>query len=177
MVPALKKMLGDLYIKDQERAGDRPMPEFAIRSVRVGDKPPTGWSTAKRNIDLLAAKVRAKDQDVDIDGMTDAEILERFKIPNWRFHDIRRVVATYVREAGASREGAKWMLGHADRSVTSIYLGAYLKQRFMGAPPAPQPRPDLEEMETWVKRSEKGLKPTAPSPEDRAKNGERRRPE
>ncbi len=97
------------------------MPEYAIRPVRVGDKPPSGWSTAKKDIDLLAAKVRAKDQDVDIEGMTDAGINERFGITNWRFHDIRRVVATYVREAGASREGAKWMLGHADRSVTSIY--------------------------------------------------------
>ena len=65
--------------------------------------------------------MRAEDQGVDIDGMTDAEILDRFEIPNWRLHDIRRVVATNVREAGASREGAKSMLGHADTSVTSIY--------------------------------------------------------
>ena len=53
--------------------------------------------------------------------MPDDEIRDRFEIPDWRLHDIRRVVATQVREAGASREGAKWMLGHTDRSVTAIY--------------------------------------------------------
>lgn len=121
LVPALKDMLGELYANDRERVGDAQMFEYVFRSGRVGDNPLAGWSWAKTDIDLLAAKVRAEEQGVDIDALTDAEILERFEIPNWRFHDIRRVVATYVREAGASREGAKWMLGHADRSVTSIY--------------------------------------------------------
>jgi serine/threonine-protein kinase len=71
----------------------------------------------------------------------------------------------------------EYYMYHDRYGPTNQALGAYLKQRFMGAPPAPQPRPDLEEMETWVKRSEKGLKRTAPSPEDPAKNEERRRPE
>ena len=71
----------------------------------------------------------------------------------------------------------EYYMYHDRYGPTNQALGAYLKQRFMGAPPAPQPRPDLEEMETWVKRSEKGLKPTASSPEDPATNGERRRPE
>ena len=95
--------------------------EYAIRSGRVGDKPPSGWSKAKKGLDLAAARVRAADQGADIDGLADAEILKRFEIPNWRLHDIRRVVATSVREAGATREGAMQILGHVDRSVTSLY--------------------------------------------------------
>lgn len=121
MVPALKDMLSDLHAKDRESAGNRPMPKHAIRSGRVGDKPPSGWSRAKKDIDLAAAKVRAQEQDIDIEGMADDEIRDRYGLPDWRLHDIRRVVATQVREAGASREGAKWMLGHTDRSVTAIY--------------------------------------------------------
>ena len=39
MVPPLKNILAELFAKDQERAGDGPMPEYAIRSVRVWNKP------------------------------------------------------------------------------------------------------------------------------------------
>ena len=121
LVPALKDMLAELHAEDRKRVGTGPMFEHVHRSGRVGDKPPSGWSRAKKDLDLAAARVRAADQGADIDGLADAEILKRFKIPNWRLHDIRRVVATSVREAGATREGAKRMLGHVDRSVTSLY--------------------------------------------------------
>jgi len=121
LVPTLKDILAELHAEDRERVGTGPMFEYVIRSGRVGDKPPSGWSKAKKGLDLAAARVRAADQDADIDGLADAEILKRFEIPDWRFHDIRRLVATSVREAGATREGTKQILGHVDRSVTSLY--------------------------------------------------------
>ena len=117
----MKEILSQLYARDRERAGKYPMPKHAIRSSRSRDKPVSGWSKSKRQIDLLAAKVRTTDDGVDPATMTDAEILEKYGIQGWKLHDIRRSLATHIRKEGASREATKWILGHVDGSITAIY--------------------------------------------------------
>ena len=121
MSPPVKEILSELHARDRERAGKYPMPKYAIRSSRNHDKPVSGWSKSKRQIDLLAAKVRTTDDGVDPATMTDDEILEKYGIKGWKLHDIRRSLATHIRKEGASREATKWILGHVDGSVTAIY--------------------------------------------------------
>ena len=62
-----------------------------------GAKPISGFSKLKKKIDLIS-------------GVTD-----------WRFHDIRRGLATHLEDCGVDRFYVERVLTHKDRSVTGIY--------------------------------------------------------
>ena len=68
-----------------------------IVSTTKGLKPISGFSKLKKKIDALS-------------GVTD-----------WRFHDIRRGLATYLEDNGIDRFYIERILTHKDRSVTGIY--------------------------------------------------------
>lgn len=120
LTPAAMELLGARYETDKPKAG-ASMPEHIFRSGRSGDRPMSGYSKFKERIDLLVAKARAKDDNADIRELSDEAILEAYRLPDWRFHDIRRTSATYMRQGGADRLTVQKILGHADSSVTSIY--------------------------------------------------------
>ena len=66
-------------------------------STTYGQKPISGFSKLKKKIDSLA-------------GITD-----------WRFHDIRRGIATHFEDNGVDRFYVERLLTHKDNSVTGIY--------------------------------------------------------
>ena len=51
-------------------------------------------------------------------------------VKNWRFHDIRRGIATALEDVGIDRFHVERILGHKDTSVTSIYARSdHIKQK------------------------------------------------
>ena len=71
--------------------------EFLIKTGRTGDKPVNGFSKAKAQMDRLS-------------GVTD-----------WKFHDLRRTVATNLSKLGVDRFLIQRIINHSDKSVTAIY--------------------------------------------------------
>jgi integrase len=63
------------------------------------NRPLSGWSKAKARIDALCSE----------------------PIPNWRFHDLRRTMATNMRSIGVDRLVVSKLLNHAEAGITRIY--------------------------------------------------------
>ena len=70
---------------------------YLIRSGRKGDSPVNGFSKAKLQIDRLS-------------GLAD-----------WKFHDIRRTVATNLTKLGVDRLILQKIINHSESGVTQIY--------------------------------------------------------
>ena len=70
--------------------------EFIVSNTD-GVKPISGFSKLKRKVDELSG------------------------VQNWRFHDIRRGIATHLEDNGVDRFYVERVLTHKDRSVTGIY--------------------------------------------------------
>jgi integrase len=68
--------------------------EHVFRSSKL-DRPPQGWSQAKRRVNT--------------------------NIPAWRLHDLRRTFATHLRSLGVDRLVVSKLLNHAEAGVTKIY--------------------------------------------------------
>ena len=80
--------------------------EFLIKTGRTGDKPVNGFSKAKVQLDLMS-------------GVTD-----------WKFHDIRRTVATNLSKLGVDRFLLQRIVNHTDSGVTAIYdRYSYLEEK------------------------------------------------
>ena len=80
--------------------------EFLIKTGRTGDKPVNGFSKAKVQLDRLS-------------GVTD-----------WKFHDIRRTIATNLSKLGVDRFLLQRVMNHTDKSVTKIYdRYSYLEEK------------------------------------------------
>ena len=71
--------------------------EHLLRSGRNGDAPINGFSKAKVQMDKLSG------------------------IDDWKFHDIRRTVATNLSKLGTDRFIIQKIINHSDGSVTAIY--------------------------------------------------------
>ena len=71
--------------------------DYLFTSGRIGDNPINGFSKAKANLNKLS------------------------KVSDWKFHDIRRTVATNLSKMGCNRMLIKRILNHADGDVTAIY--------------------------------------------------------
>jgi integrase len=63
------------------------------------NRPLQGWSKVKIGIDALCAE----------------------QIPDWRFHDLRRTMATHMRSIGIDRLVVSKLLNHAEGGITRIY--------------------------------------------------------
>ncbi len=71
--------------------------EFLIKTGRTGDKPVNGYSKAKVQLDRLS------------------------DVTDWKFHDIRRTVATNLSKLGVDRFLLQKIVNHTDSGVTAIY--------------------------------------------------------
>lgn len=71
------------------------------------DRPISGYSKAKADLDTMVAKARTAD--------------ELPPIAPWTIHDLRRTVGTGLGKLGISRFVISRVLNHADNSVTGIY--------------------------------------------------------
>ena len=71
--------------------------EYLLRSGRNGDAPINGFSKAKAQMDKLSG------------------------VDDWKFHDIRRTVATNLSKLGTDRFIIQKIINHSDGSVTAIY--------------------------------------------------------
>ena len=87
------------------------------------DAPPvpvSGWSRLKTRLDLIIAEAAAKAVDETLD-------MERHGLPAWTLHDIRRSVATHLRDEAvmgddrADRLTISKILNHAEGGMTRIY--------------------------------------------------------
>ena len=56
-------------------------------------------------------------------------ITQRAEIKDFRIHDIRRTIATYVSDGGANTLVVKDILGHANSDVTAVYARTKLKTK------------------------------------------------
>jgi len=70
---------------------------FLIKSGRNGDRPVNGFSKAKLQMDCLSG------------------------VENWKFHDLRRTVATNLTKLGIDRLILQKIINHSERGVTQIY--------------------------------------------------------
>lgn len=70
---------------------------FLIKSGRNGDNPVNGFSKAKLQMDRLSG------------------------VENWKFHDLRRTVATNLTKLGIDRLILQKIINHSERGVTQIY--------------------------------------------------------
>ena len=70
---------------------------FLIKSGRNGDRPVNGFSKAKLQMDRLSG------------------------VQNWKFHDLRRTVATNLTKLGIDRLILQKIINHSERGVTQIY--------------------------------------------------------
>ena len=80
--------------------------EFLIKTGRTGDKPVNGFSKAKAQLDRLSG------------------------VQDWKFHDIRRTVATNLSKLGVDRFLLQRIVNHTDSGVTAIYDSySYLEEK------------------------------------------------
>ena len=70
---------------------------YVFSSGRVGDRPISGFGKAKLRIDALS------------------------KVEGWTLHDLRRTVATGMRELGVDRLTVSKVLNHSESGVTKVY--------------------------------------------------------
>jgi integrase len=98
------------------------------RGAKKGEKvdtkalpvPVSGWSRVKDRIDRLIAEARAKELNEPVD-------LGRHGLAHWTLHDIRRSVATHLRDCEAmggdrvERLTVSKILNHAEGGMTRIY--------------------------------------------------------
>jgi integrase len=82
--------------------------------------PVSGWSRMKDRLDLIIANAAAKAADEPLD-------LEKHALPHWTLHDLRRSVATHLRDgevmgkARVDRLTISKILNHAEGGMTRLY--------------------------------------------------------
>lgn len=93
----------------KERAHEVPLSKALVKTIaeqdRLGD-----WVFMARPTGPINPGSRLKKR-----------LSGRMGFDDWRFHDIRRTAATFMRETGADRFTVERVLGHADHSVTAVY--------------------------------------------------------
>lgn len=92
-----------------ERDGDEEKPGPFVFSTTGGRKPIAGFSKSKTALDKAIAKWWT-------------ENIERDPMEPWRLHDLRRTVASYIRELGFSRDVADAVLAHKLTGITGTYV-------------------------------------------------------
>jgi len=87
-------------------------PRGGLVITSTGETPVSGFSKAKRRIDMLLATAAANA------GSKDHEI------PHWRVHDLRRTVATGLQRLGVRFEVTEAVLNHSGRAKSGV-AGVY----------------------------------------------------
>jgi len=130
-------------IKELPKLGDSPLLfTTGKRAAKKGEKvdpkappaPVSGWSRMKDRLDWIIAEQAAQAADDPAlkseSGPTKeerAEILTKYGLPDWTLHDLRRSVATHLRDAdvmGAARADrltVSKILNHAEGGMTRLY--------------------------------------------------------
>lgn len=107
---------GDLVFTTGKRAA--PKGERIDRAAPPA--PVAGWSRMKDRLDRIIAEAAAKAADEPLD-------LDRHGLPAWTLHDLRRSVATHLRdeqvmgEARVERLTVSKILNHAEGGMTRLY--------------------------------------------------------
>jgi integrase len=78
-----------------------------VFSSTEGERPFSGFSKAKRQLDKAIAKVREQG--------------DREPMPPWRLHDLRRTARSLLSRAGVSSDHAERCLGHIITGVRGVY--------------------------------------------------------
>lgn len=128
LVPLSPRALS--ILNDVPRIGSPPTLAFTTgrRAAKKGEKvdreappaPVSGWSRLKTRLDLIIAEKAAEDADEPLD-------MKRHALPDWTLHDIRRSVATHLRDESvmgddrADRLTISKLLNHAEGGMTQIY--------------------------------------------------------
>lgn len=117
-------------IESLPKMGDPPKLLFTTgkRAAKKGEKidpkappaPVSGWSRMKARLDRIIAEQAAKAADEPLD-------LEKHSLPPWTLHDIRRSVATHLRDGDVmgddrvERLTVSKILNHAEGGMTRLY--------------------------------------------------------
>jgi integrase len=95
-------------VRGIKRSGD-----YIFTTQAKGDRPISGFSKAKRAVDLEIDKI--------VDRLA-AERDENYRpIPEWRVHDLRRTCGTGMARLGVDSTTISRILNHAEGGVTKIY--------------------------------------------------------
>lgn len=86
--------------------------EHVFASGQTDDRPPSGFSKAKRRLDGEMQRLAEEES-----GSAAAAV----QITPWRVHDLRRTAATRMRELGVDRLTVSKVLNHREAGVTRIY--------------------------------------------------------
>lgn len=82
--------------------------------------PVSGWSRMKDRLDKIIAEAAAKEAEEPLD-------MERHGLAEWTLHDLRRSVATHLRDADVMGEArvdrltVSKILNHAEGGMTRLY--------------------------------------------------------
>ena len=88
-----------VVVKDEKSGKSNPSPYVF---TTTGKTPISGWSRIKDTIDENLA-------------------VNKTKIEDWRYHDLRRTVSTNLGDLGYHDEDIAMLLNHQSRGVTAIY--------------------------------------------------------
>lgn len=121
--------LAQSILEDAPRIGDKPTLIFTTGRRRgksndgdtLAPAAVSGWSRMKRRLDRITAEMAAEAAEEELD-------LTRHGIPGWTLHDIRRSVATHMRDEAAMGAGkaverltVSKILNHSEGGMTRIY--------------------------------------------------------
>ena len=93
------------------------LPRFGgpyVFSSTSGQRPVSGFSKAKRQIDKAVAKAVAKEADEELD-------LEKHSLPDWRLHDLRRTCRTGMAALGVPEIVSEKVLNHQPAVLARTY--------------------------------------------------------
>lgn len=97
-----------------DEAGIKAWPKAGLVFTTTGKTPVSGHSRAKDRLDLLILKALRKEAQ-EAGGDPDDVTME-----DWRFHDLRRTLATGLQRFGISREVTEAVLNHVSGSISGI---------------------------------------------------------
>lgn len=97
-----------------DRGGDPDRPLFGGGRDGFG-----GFGTAKKALDRRIATAPAREAGFAAEVLEPRE-LDRFALPPWRLHDLRRSIASHLAELGVAPHVIAHLLGHADPTTARI---------------------------------------------------------
>lgn len=120
--PAALTLLDDISACQRPKADPTDWPRKGFAFTKSGTQPVTGYSAAKKRLDRLIAEGSGQK-----DGAGAAD--ELGMLPPWRFHDLRRTLATGLQRLGVRFEVTEAVLNHISGSRSGI-AGVYQRHHW-----------------------------------------------
>lgn len=115
-------LLDEIAARQKLKSNITDWPKKGFVFTKTGAQSVAGYSAAKKRLDkLIAAGGHAKGGDADADQLK--------MLPPWRFHDLRRTLATGLQRLGVRFEVTEAVLNHVSGSRSGI-AGVYQRHHW-----------------------------------------------